>query len=252
MPLPAQWLNYPTAGVPRLPDGKPNLNAPAPRTPDGKPDFSGLWDTERNRPCPPDGCFDQQVSQEFVDFGWALKGLPYRPEAARLVRQRNEQNGKDDPGTKCLPVGFVRIHTDALLRKMIQMPGLLLMLTERNASYRQIFLDSRPLPTDPNPSFSGYSVGKWDGDTLVVETNGFRNDLWLDRKGSPLSDSAKVTERLRRLNYGRMEVEVTVDDSKHYTRPFTVRLNLDVVPNSDLLDHICLEDEQDAPHLVGK
>ncbi len=251
--LPAQWLNYPTPGVPKLPGGKPNLQAPAPRTPDGKPDFSGFWDTEKNRACPPDGCFDQEVSQEFANFGWALKGgLPYQPWAAQLVKERMAQNGKDDPGTKCLPVGFLRIHTDGLYRKIVQTPGLMLILTERNAGYRQVFLDGRPLPVDPNPTFNGFSTGRWEGDTLVVQTNGFRDGQWLDRAGSPLSGSAKVTERWRRVNYGRMEVEVTVDDAKAYTKPFTVTLKLDIVLDSDLLDYTCLEDEHDAPHLVGK
>ncbi len=250
---PAQWLNYPTVGVPKKSDGSPNLTAPAPRTTDGKPDFSGIWDTPKNRPCPPDGCPDQEVSQEFVNFGWSLKGgLPYQPWAAELVRSRREQNGKDDPGTHCLPIGFLRLHTDAMYRKMIQVPGLLVMLNERNASFRQIFLDGRPLPVDPNPSFNGYSTGKWDGDTLVVETNGFRDGQWLDRSGSPLTASAKVIERLRRVNFGRMEVEVTVDDPKAYTKPWTVKLDLVIVLNTELLEDNCLESEKDIPHLVGK
>ena len=126
------------------------------------------------------------------------------------------------------------------------------MLNERNASYRQIFLDGRPLPTDPNPSFNGYSTGKWDGDTLVVETNGFRDDTWLDRAGSPLTDQAKVTERLRRVDFGNMEVDVTVNDPKAYTKPWTVKLKLNIVLNTDLMDYICLEAENDIPHLVGK
>jgi len=144
------------------------------------------------------------------------------------------------------------VHTDGLFRKMVQIPGLLLILTERNASYRQIFLDGRPLPTDPNPSFNGYSVGKWDGDTLVVETNGFRDDTWLDRAGSPLTEQAKVTERLRRVNFGNIEVEVRVDDPKAYTKPWSVKLKLEIVLNTDLMDYICLEAENDIPHLVGK
>jgi hypothetical protein len=251
--VPAQWLNYPTAGVPKNPDGSPNLTAPAPRTADGKPDFSGIWDTPKNRPCPPDGCPDAQVSQEFVNFGWSLKGgLPYQPWAAELVKGRREQNGKDDPGSHCLPIGFLRLHTDTMYRKIIQLPGLLVILHERNASFRQIFLDGRPLPEDPNPSWNGYSTGKWDGDTLVVETNGFHEGEWLDRGGSPLSSEAKVTERLHRVNYGLMEVDVTVDDPKAYTKPWTVKLPLVLVLNTELLDDNCLESEKDIPHLVGK
>jgi hypothetical protein len=249
----AQWLHYRTAEVPRNRDGSPNLAAPTPKTAYGKPDLSGVWDTPKNRPCPSDGCPDQEISQEFVNFGWTLEGgLPYQPWAAELVKARMAENGKDNPASRCLPIGFVKLYTDAFYRKIIQLPGLLVMLNERNASYRQIFMDGRPLPVDPNPSWNGYSVGKWDGDALVVETNGFRDGLWLDSSGSPLSAGAKVTERLQRVNFGHMEVEVTVDDPKAYTKPWTVKLNLVLVPDTDLLDYICLENEKDAAHLVGK
>lgn len=251
--LPAQWLHYPTPGIPRNADGSPNLSAPAPKTADGKPDFSGLWDTEKNLPCPKDGCFDQQISQEFANFGWSLKGgLPYNAQAAELVRARRAMNGKDDPGTSCLPIGFLRFYTTGLPRKIVQLPGLLLILAELNETYRQIFLDGRPLPVDPNPSWNGYATGKWDGDALVIQTNGFRDGLWLDRGGSPLSEGAKVTERLRRPNFGHLEVEVSVDDSKNYTHPWTIKLNLFLMPDTELLDFNCLENEQSAPHLVGK
>jgi hypothetical protein len=252
--LSAQWLHYPSPGIPRNPDGSSNLAAPAPKTADGKPDFSGLWDTEKNRPCPRDGCPDLEVSQEFMNIGWGLKGgLPYQPWAAALVKERSTQNGKDDPGTQCLPIGFLRVlSTDGMYRKIVQLPGLLLVLHERNSTFRQIFMDGRPLPADPNPSWNGYSTGKWDGDALVVETNGFRDGQWLDRIGSPLTDSAKVTERLRRVNFGRLDVDVTVDDPKAYTKPWTVKLKLFLVPDTDLLDYTCLENEKDAGHMVGK
>jgi len=215
--------------------------------------LSGVWDTPRNRPCPPEGCPDAEISQEFVNFGWGLKGgLPYQPWAAELLKARMAENGKDNPAARCLPIGALRMYTDALFRKIIQLPGLVVMLSERNASYRQIFMDGRPLPADPEPSFNGYSVGKWEGDTLVVQTSGFRDGLWLDSSGSPLSPGAKVTERLRRVNFGHMEVEVTVDDPKTYTKPWTVKLSLVLVPESDLTDYICLENEKDLTHLVGK
>ena len=249
----AQWIHYPTPGIPRNADGSPNFAAPAPKTADGKPDFSGLWDTEKNRPCPPDGCPDLEVSQQFMNYGWGLKGgLPYQPWAAELTKARSEQNGKDDPGTQCLPIGFLRLLTDGMYRKIVQLPTLLLILNERNTTYRQIFMDGRPLPADPNPSWNGYSTAKWDGDALVIETNGFRDGQWLDRNGSPITAGAKVTERLRRVNFGRLEAEVTVDDPKAYTRPWTVKLKLDLVPDADLLDYTCLENEKDAGHLVGK
>ena len=252
-PLPAQWLNYPTAGVPRTPDGKPNLSAPAPRTPDGKPDFSGMWDVEHNRPCPATGCTDMQIPEEFMNIGWALKdGLPYQPWAAELVKARTAQFGKDDTGSHCLPVGVVKLHTAPLFKKVIQVPGLIVILNEGNTMYRQIFTDERPLPADPQPSYNGYSTGKWDGDTLVVQTTGFRDGTWLDRNGSPLTDAAKITERFRRVNYGRLEIEVTVDDPKAYTRPWTVKLTQLLALNTDLLDYICLENEKDDSHLTGK
>lgn len=250
---PAQWLSYPTPGVPRLADGKPNVNAPAPRTADGKPDFSGIWGWELNRPCPPQGCDDQPIGQEFVNIGWSLKnGLPYQPWAAELVKTRRAGNAKDDPQTHCLPRGAVRLFTDGLYKKIVQTPGLLVILNERNASYRQIFTDGRPLPGDPDPSWNGYSSGRWDGDTLVVRTIGFRDGLWLDSSGSPLTDAAKVTEKLRRPSFGKLEVEITVDDAKAYTAPWTIKLNQPLVADTELLDYICLENEKDISHFGAK
>ena len=253
-PLRAQWLHYPTPRVPKTSNGAPNLAAPTPRTADGKPDFSGIWDTERNRPCPPGGCADMEVPQEFVNIGWSLKsGLPYQPWARELVKQRMEQQGKDDPTSHCLPGGIVKLHTTPLFRKIIQVPGLVAILYERNASYRQIFTDGRPLPTEIGlPSENGFSVGKWEGDTLVVQTTGFTDGLWLDRSGSPMTDAAKLTERFRRVNYGKMEVEMTVDDPKAYTAPWTITLNQFIQLDTELLDYICLENERDISHLVGK
>jgi hypothetical protein len=251
VPLGAQWLEYPTPGIPRTPDGKPNLSAPAPRTPDGKPDFSGLWGWELNRGgCPPEGCLDLNVGQEFSNIGWSLKdGLPYQPWAAAVVKATRAANRPNDPQTRCLPTGPIRLHTFAGYRKIIQVPGLLVILNEFNASYRQIFTDARPLPVDPNPSFNGYSTGKWAGDTLVVETNGLRDGLWLDTGGSPLTDAARITERFRRAAFGKMEVEITVNDPKAYTRPWTIKLNQPLVPDTELLDYICIENEKDVPHL---
>ena len=249
----AQWLEYPTAGVPRLPDGKPNLAAPAPRTADGKPDFSGMWDIEHNRPCPALGCADMEVGQEFVNIGWGLKGgLPYQPWAADVRKERMEQNGKDDPGSHCLPPGVVKAHTSPLFRKIVQTPGLVVILYERDASFRQIFVDGRPMPSIEMPTFDGYSVGRWDGDTLVVQTTGFKDGTWLDRSGSPLTESAKLTERFRRPSYGTLEIDITVDDPKAYTAPWTVKLTHSLKLDTELLSYICLENEKSIPHLVGK
>jgi hypothetical protein len=252
LPLFAQWLNHPTPGVPRTPDGKPNLSAPAPRTADGKPDLSGIWAWENNRPCPPGGCPDAVIGQEFANIGWSLKeGLPYQPWAADAVKTRRANNAKDDPQSRCLPRGALRLHTDGLLKKYVQTPGVLVILNERNANFRQIFTDGRPLPADTNPSFNGYSTGKWDGDTLVVQTIGFRDDLWLDSGGSPLTDAAKVTERFRRPNFGTLEIEITVDDPKAYTKPWTVKLTQPLVVDTELLDYMCYENEKDFVHFVG-
>jgi hypothetical protein len=262
-PLVAQWLHYPTPGIPRLPDGKPNLAAPAPRTPDGKPDLGGIW----GLPCPVgnavQGGFAGQptvhcateiaIPPEFANIGQSIKdGLPYQPWAAELVKKTRAANRPDDPMSRCLPPGIVRLEVFPLFRKMIQLPGLLVILNEQNASYRQIFTDGRPLPVDPNPSWNGYSSGKWEGDTLVVQTTGFRDGLWLDTGGSPLTDAARVTERFRRVNYGTLEIGLTIDDSKAYTKPWTIKVTQIIAPDTELLDYICLENEKDVAHLVGR
>jgi hypothetical protein len=252
-PLEAQWLTYPTLGVPRLPDGSPNLKTPAPRAADGKPDFSGIWEPEKNRPCPQDGCADMEIPQEFLNIGWSLKtGLPFQSWAAEAKRVRAEQNGKDDPVSRCLPGGIVKLHTTPLLRKIIQLPGLIVSLNEMDATYRQIFTDGRPLPNIQAPTFKGYSIGRWDGDTLVVQTTGFHDGMWLDRGGSPVTDAARITERFRRVDYGRMEIEVTIDDPKAYTTPWTIKLFHTLVLDTELMDYICTENEKDSPHMVGK
>ena len=257
-------MNYPTAGIPRLPDGKPNLAAPAPRTADGKPDLSGIW----GLPCPVgiavagDGspgrpnvyCATEiAVPPEFANIGQSIKGgLPYQPWAAELVKKTRAANRPNDPMTRCLPPGIVRLNVFPLFRKVVQVPGLIVMLNEQNASYRQIFTDGRPLLVDPNPSWNGYSSGKWEGDILVVETNGFRDGLWLDTGGSPLTDAARITERFRRVNYGTLEIELTIDDPKAYTKPWTIKVTQILAPDTELLDYICLENEKDVQHLGGK
>ncbi len=248
-----QWINHPTAGVPKTPSGLPNLGAPTPRLADGKPDFSGMWEIENTGGCPPNGCADLPLSKEFTNLGARLPGgLPYQPWAAELVKKRMAQNGKDDPQSQCQPAGALRLFTFPQYRKIVHVPGLLVLLSERDVTFRQIFTDGRPLPEDPQPSFRGYSTGHWEGDTLVVQTNGFRDGMWLDRSGSPMTDAAKLTERFRRLNYGNLEIEITVDDPKAYTAPWTVTLRQYIVLNTDLLEYYCQENEKDQGHLVGK
>jgi hypothetical protein len=254
-PLPAQWLNYPTPGSPRLPNGKPNLSAPAPRA-GGHVDLSGVWQLETT-PCIPnsvDACGgDYRGGREFGNIGARLQGgLPYQPWAAELVKKRTADLGKDDPVALCKPGGALRILTFPPYRKIIQTPAVTVILSERDVTYRQIFTDGRPLPADASPSWNGYSIGKWQGDALVVETVGFRDGTWLDRNGSPMMEGAKMTERFRRTNYGNLEIEVTIDDPKTYTKPWTVKLHQVLVPDTDLLDYFCNDNEKDAAHAVGK
>jgi len=249
-PLSAQWLRYPTAGVPHTRDGKPNLTAPAPRAANGKPDLSGIWELEAP-PCPPEGCGDYPPAPEFGDMGVRLPGgLPYQPWAADLVKQRAATLGQDDPVALCRPAGALRLLTFPPPRKIIQTPAEIVILSERDVTFRQIFTDGRPLPDDPEPSWNGYSTGKWDGDTLVVQTNGLRDGTWIDRRGSPLTSAAKITERFRRVNFGLLEIEVTVDDPKAYIRPWTVKLNQRIVLDTELLDYYCQDNEKDDAHMV--
>jgi hypothetical protein len=225
-----------------------------------------MWENDTGKP--PETCYAGECNDSsdqtkgtnplasnigWVDFGARLPGgLPYQPWAAELVKRRRVDYGKDDPPTHCMPLGTPRMLVDPLYRKFVQTPELLVILNERDAGYRQIFIDGRPLPKDPQPSFNGYSTGKWEGDTLVVQTNGLRDGMWLDRIGSPLTDAAKLTERFRRVNYGTMEIDVTIDDPKAYTKPWTVKVMEYIVLDTELLDSICLENEKDAVHLVGK
>jgi hypothetical protein len=247
----AQWLRYPTAGVPRTADGKPNLAAPTPRTPDGKPDFSGLWLTDA--PCNRSKAADASLvcgselpmGAQGINMGLGLPGgLPYQPWLAALVKQRTAENAKTDPHVACLPDTFVRAYSLPHFLKFVQVPGLLVMLNEMNANYRQVFTDGRPLPDDPTPSWQGYSSAKWEGDTLVVNSIGFRDDLWIDWNGSVIGTTAKVQERIRRPDYGHLEVGVTIDDPKAYTKPWSVTLHQRLALNTELVDEICLENEK--------
>jgi hypothetical protein len=252
-PLAAQWLDYPTAGVPRTPDGKPDLAAACPRTADGKPDLSGLWIMQTKRVGNPDfpGC--EPVSDEFANIGVSLKGgLPYQPWAADLVKVRRTEQRVNDPVSRCVPIGPVRLHTWNGPRKVAQTPGLLIIMNEQGASFRQIFTDGRPLPADPNPAWNGYSSGKWEGDTLVVHTSGLRDRMWLDAAGNPMTDAAKLTERFRRPDFGHLEIELTVDDPKAYTKPWTVTLHQEIKLDTDLLDFLCADNEKDGSHLSSK
>lgn len=252
----AQWLHYPTSDVPRNADGTANLDAPPPRLPDGKPDLSGLWHVAVRNPCNPatnpfTGCTEIGGSPLARNLGAQLPGgLPYQPWAAELTRQRTADHSRDDPHVRCLPDNPPRHWGLPHLNKLIHTPKLLVVLYEVNAMYRQIFIDGRSLPEDMTPGWNGYSTARWEGDTLVVQTAGFRDNLWMDLGGSPMSDAAKLTERIRRPNFGTLEIEITVDDPKVYTRPFTVRMDQSLKLDTELIDEFCLENEKSYERMI--
>jgi len=262
----AQWPDYPEKGVPRTPEGKAKLDAPAPKAPDGHPDLSGVWDLRgtggRGGPGGGPGGAKGKAPElppgtppnaTFKNIGSGLKeGLPMLPWAADLVKARRAENSKDNPDAHCLPLGLMQLHMHPQPRKIVQTPGLIIMLYEAQGGIRQIFTDGRPLPKDPEPWWYGYSIGHWEDDTLVVETTGFRNDVWLDIDGTPLTESGKMTERMKRLNYGTLQTDVTIEDPKAYTKPFTVRVIHRLLPDTDLIEFICTENDRSGPHLVGK
>jgi hypothetical protein len=236
--VPAQWLNYPTPGIPRKPDGKPDLAAPAPLTSDRKPDLSGVWTG------PGPGSYDRNIARD-------LKPGDIQPWAEALYQQRVRDLGKDAPRSNCLPDPFAYYHVLDIAR-IVQTPGLIVILYQGNTNsvHRTIFTDGRPLPVDPNPTWMGYSVGHWDGDTLVVETAGFNDRGWLDIEGHPHTEALRITERFHRRDFGHMDLEMTYDDPKTFTRPFSVRTNQTLVPDSDLLESVC-ENDHSVSHMLG-
>ena len=275
----AQWPSYPTPGVPRTSDGKPNLSAPAPKAPDGKPDLTGMWEIARERaragtpptatPKGPATTTNEDIftglksNDDFLAFAkkspfWNLgasfkEGLPFQPWAAELHRERVADNSKDNPDAHCLPMGIMQFHNHGQPRKMIQTPQVIVILYEANSGLRQIFTDGRPLPDkDADPWWYGYSTGHWEGDTLVVQSAGFRDMGWLDVEGSPLTDAAHVIERFRRPDFGHLEIEVTIDDPKAYTKPWTVTVHQRIMVDTELIEFVCQENEKDAPHLSNK
>jgi len=247
-PLPAQWIGYATAGVPRKPDGKVDMTAPAPRMPSGKPDLSGIWISDRTpegEETPSDG-FNLGSGHQMANIGIDLPGgkLPYQDWLVPIVEERTANLAIDDPHIRCLPDNFLRAYGLPHMLKFVQTPDLLVVLNEMNAGYRQVFLDGRPLPDDPAPSWQGYSSAQWSGDTLVVDTIGVRDDTWIDWNGSVLTEAGRVREEIRRPDYGHLEIRVTVDDPRAYTEPWTVTLRQRIVVDAELIDEVCLENEQ--------
>jgi len=180
-------------------------------------------------------------------------GLPFQPWAAELRKSRLAENSKDHPDAHCLPLHPLQLHSHPQPRKIVQTPGLVLIVYEANNGLRQIFTDGRPLPdNDPQPWWFGYSTGQWEGDRLVAQTTGFRDMGWLDEEGTPITSAGRLTERFRRVNYGTLEIEITVDDPKAFTRPWTVTLIQHLMPDTDLIEFVCAENNRSTPHLVGK
>jgi hypothetical protein len=246
-PAAAQWVGYPTAHVPRKADGKVDMTAPAPRLANGKPDFSGIWISDRTEPGKetisdtsslPSGRYMQNMGVDFEG------GLPYQPWQLPIVKRRTENLAIEDPHIRCLPDFFLRAYGLPHMLKFVHTPDLLVMMNEMNAGYRQIFTDARALPDTPSPAWQGYSSAKWDGDTLVVDTIGMRDDTWIDWNGSVVTEAAKIREEIKRLDFGHIEIKATVDDPKGFTKPWTVTLHQRIVVDAELIDEVCLENEQ--------
>src|SRR5690242_7450393 len=251
----AQWLELATPGIPRTPDGKPDLAAPAPKTSTGKPDFSGMWIPREILPCDAKErgvqCTELPLTPQLINFAAGLKdGLPYQPWAADLVKSRSKEVAYLDPHVHCMPPNFPRAWAFPESEKIFQSSTQLVILHEFNASYRQIFFDGRKLPADMLPTWNGYSVAHWEGDTLVVDSAGYRDDAWLDTAGNFFSSEARVTERIRRPNFGSLDVDVTVNDSKVFTKPWTVSLHMRPLVDTEMIDFICSDNNKDLQHLV--
>jgi len=232
----AQWFSLPLPGTPRTPDGKPNLNAPAPHTSDGKPDLSGIWQADSPR-------WNENLAPPGTD-------APLLPAAAAVYKHRVETQGWDRPMTYCMPHGVPDAMTVAGLPfKILQMPGVTVLLFEEFHMYRQVFTDGRKLPVNPEPNWYGYSIGHWDGDAFITETAGFREGSWLDNSGHPHSDALRTTERFHRLNFGHLEVDVDIDDAKTYSRPWkSDTMHFTLQADTELLEHLC-ENNRDLPVL---
>jgi hypothetical protein len=250
----AQWPDFKDPAAPRTPDGKVNMTGPVPRV-NGKPDLSGIWQAEGD-PRAPGGLFGLGESLNSRYFRDVLADFkrgeePLTPEGAELLR-RNTQPGVVGPSLRCLPDGVP--HADLLPEpfKIIQTPREMLILYEVETIFRQIFMDGRKLPDDPAGAWLGYSIGKWDGDTLVIDTMGFNDKSWLDARGHGHSEDLRVQERFHRRDFGHLEVTVTVTDPKVFTKPVTFSFVEDLLPDTDVFEHICAEAEKDAARVPGR
>ena len=237
----AQWPSYPWKNVPRTPDGKVDMNAPPRKTSYGKIDLSGFWMPD------PQTKFLLSMAADMKDAD-----IPLTPWGRQIYSERIANNGKDHPGVSCLPSGIPEKDNIPDGLKLVQTEDLTLMLHESRTIYRQIFTDGRPLPKDAQPSWMGYSIGHWEGDTFVVETIGQNGRTWLDMKGLPGTESLKVTEKFTRPRVGRMEIVITIDDPKAYTKAWDAKTAWRLLPDTDLIESICEENNRDPAHMVGK
>lgn len=265
----AQWPKHPTDG-PRTEDGKLDLKAPAPKAADGHPDLSGLWQPMRPnfgrggrgrgkgtgapaRAAIPPPTPGQPPLAQFNDVGAGFpNGLPFTDWGRKIRDERKANNSKDNPDAHCRPLGLMQLHTHPYEKKIVQGKDAIVIMYNANNDVRQILTNGQPLPTvgpDLAPWWYGYSVGHWEGDTLVVNTVGFRDDVWLDVNGSPLTSSGKMVERFTRLNFGTLQIDVTISDPKAYTEPFTVRVMQQIMPDTELFESVC--EDRDATHYVG-
>jgi len=244
----AQWLDQPAKDIPRSKDGKPILTAKAPKARDGKPDLSGIWLPD-NTPGVK-GTNGEPLPGHFISVTWGIKdeAVPSTPEGAAAFRRNLADNEKNDPISTCHPIGVPSTDTVPAPYKIVQMPGLIVILSEADTAWRQIFTDGRKHAETTIPSWMGYSVGRWEGDTLVVETTGFNDKSWLDRIGHTHSDALHVVERFHRKDLGHMDVTVTIEDPKTFTRPVTFTQPTTLKPDGDLLEYFCTDNEQDPAH----
>ena len=255
----AQWINEPARGVPRTRDGKPNLTAPAPRT-GGKPDFTGLWQADIAKPGEiekfiPDLSKVVVPGDDPTTFTRYLFNVmaDYKPDEIKLSADAqkawDEQRAVSDSlGPRCLPVGLPMTELFPSPRRIVQTPAIIVVLLEGDLP-RQIHLDGRKLPADPNPSWTGYSVGRWEGDALIVETVGLTSRAPLDAFSHPRSDAMRMRERWRRRDFGHLDIQVTIEDAKYYSKPITFQYGSTLVPDDELLEWVCTENEKDRGHI---
>jgi len=232
MPLGAQWKN--------LPANKSSLSGPVPKSADGHPDLSGIWEPNANK-------YVRDIAADLKP-----DAVPFQPWAKALYDSRTDgSHEREDPDANCLPQGVPKIDGAPAPWKIVQSKGFIVIVYEAFNLWRQVFMDGRQMEQDANPTWMGYSTGRWDGDTLVVDTRGFNGKQWLDQLGKPATEALHVTERFHRKDFGHMDLTITIDDPKAYTKPWTVVEEVHLLPNTELIEFICNENNRDLGHLPG-